>query len=186
MHRCWIIRPIIVVATVALGACGCGRKAEPVYSGKPVTEWLNAGQEDLCQAVHEIGLPALPFILNKLAREDPQFGANSAYRRAWRNIPATLRRLLPPPGPTNFDEDRACTAILELGPATIPSLIQSLDSPNLAVREVSIDVLGRLGQRGKNIHAALPALTAASRSNRLELANRARWALQFSTHPSHE
>src|SRR5260221_4863233 len=120
MQRCWIIGLFALVAALVLLTPRCTRKSEPVYAGKTVTEWLNAGQEDVCQAVHEIGLPALPYILDKLATADPRFGANSSYFRDWTRIPATVRRVLPRPGATNFDEDHACSAILELGPSVIP------------------------------------------------------------------
>jgi hypothetical protein len=150
---------------------------EPVYAGKTISEWLNAGHEDSCQAIHEIGPPALPYILDKLAREDPQFGSNSRYFKVWRGLPSPVRRSLPRPGSTNFDQDRACNTLLELGPAIIGGLTKALGSPNRAVRAVSAQVLGVLGQRGKHIEVAVPALEAASRDRCPQVAARAKWAL---------
>jgi hypothetical protein len=153
------------------------RMPEPVYAGKTISEWLNAGHEDACQAVHEIGPPALQFIMDKLAREDSQFGSNSPYFKIWRGMPAAIRRVLPRPGATNFDEDRACNTLLELGPAVIVDLTKTLTNPNRAVRQVSARVLGVLKQRGKNIGVAVPALEAASCDRCPQVAGRAKWAL---------
>jgi hypothetical protein len=179
VKRRWIIRRFAQFALLAVITQGCNsRTTEPVYAGKTISEWLNAGHEDSCQAVHEIGPPALPFILDKLAREDPQFGSNSPYFKIWRGMPGAIRRVLPRPGSTNFDEDRACNTLLELGPAVIVDLTQTLTSPNRAVREVSAHVLGVLKQRGKNIGVAVQALEAASCDSCPQVANRAKWALR--------
>ena len=154
-----------------------GLGAEPMYGGKGLGDWLNSGHEDACQAVHEVGTPALPFILNKLASEDPRFGSNSRYARFYLRLPVTFRRFVPRPGPTNFDESRACSLLVELGPAAIPLLAETLRGTNPAVREVSAHVLGLMGERGKNIQVATSGLRAASLDACPEVATRCRWAL---------
>jgi HEAT repeat protein len=69
------------------------------------------------------------------------------------------------------------STLLELGPAIIGGLTKALGSPNRAVRAVSAQVLGVLGQRGKHIEVAVPALEAASRDRCPQVAARAKWAL---------
>jgi hypothetical protein len=161
-------------------------EAEPLYAGKSLGDWLNSGHEDACQAVHEIGLSALPCILDKLAKEDPRFGSNCRYARIYAQLPSPIRRVLPKAGPTNFDESRACSLLLELGPAATPLLAEALHSTNPAVREVGAHVLGLMNERGKNIQVAIPSLRAASLDPRPEVATRAKWALIVTLIPSHD
>jgi hypothetical protein len=161
-------------------------EADPLYAGKSLGDWLNSGHEDACQAVHEIGPAALPCILDKLAREDPRFGSNSRYARIYARVPLPFRRLLAKPGSTNFDESRASSLLVELGPAAIPLLAEALHSKNPAVREVSVHVLGLMGGRGKNIRVAIPALQTASRDVYPEVATRADWALRAILVSNHE
>ena len=161
-------------------------EAEPLYAGKGLSDWLNSGHEDAGQAVHEIGLAALPYILDKLAREDPRFGSNSRYAQIYARLPLPVRRLSPRPGPTNFDENRASSLLVELGPAAIPLLVEALHSTNPAVREVGAHVLGLMSERGKNIQVAVPRLRAASRDACPEVATRAKWALGVTLVSSHE
>jgi hypothetical protein len=161
-------------------------EAEPIYAGKSLGDWLNSGHEDACQAVHEIGLPAFPYILDKLASEDPRFGSNSRYARIYSRLPLPVRRPLPKPGPTNFDESRASGLLAELGPAAIPLLAEALHGTNPAVREVGAHVLGLMSERGKNIQVAIPRLRAASRDACPEVATRAKWALGVTLVSSHE
>jgi HEAT repeat protein len=161
-------------------------EAEPSYAGKNLGDWIDSGHEDACQAVHEIGPAALPYILDKLAREDPRFGSNSRYARLYVRLPLPVRRLLTRPGPTNFDESRASSLLVELGPAAIPLLAEALHGTNPAVREVSAHVLGLMSARGKNIQVAIPNLRAASRDAYPQVATRAKWALGVTLVSSHE
>jgi len=163
-----------------------GLEAAPLYGGKGLGDWLNSGHEDACQAVHEVGTAALPFILDKLASEDPRFGSNSRYARFYLRLPVTLRRFLPRAGPTNFDESRASSLLVEIGPAAIPVLAETLHSVNPVVREVSAHVLGLMAERGKNIRVATSGLQAASHDAYPEVATRCRWALAVASASGHE
>lgn len=176
--RCWTKGLLPSLILLALITSFVSVEAEPLYAGKALGNWLDSGHEDACQAVHEIGLPALPYIIGKLAKEDPRFGSNSSYAGIYARLPLTLRRLLSKPGPTNFDENRASSLLVELGPAAIPLLAEALHSTNPAVREVSAHVLGLMGERGKNIRIAIPTLRAVSRDPCPEVASRAKWALE--------
>jgi hypothetical protein len=151
---------------------------EPVYAGKTVSEWLEAGNEDATMALHEIGPPAAPYILAKLRREDPQHGSFQRYHDFWQNTHSALRRFLPKPKPANFDELRACGALLELGPLTVPMLTTGLHDSNPVVREVSAHALGSLRELGKNISVAAPFLNEARRDPNLRVRARAKWALE--------
>lgn len=159
--RPWSVLLCTAVVLVSAKASPLQLQTEPVYAGKPIGDWLNSGHEDACQAVHEVGTPAMPFILQKLASEDPAFGWNSRYARFHAWFPPAIRRLLPKPGPTNFDRTRACSLLLEVGPAGIPVLAEALHHKNPAVREVSARVLGMLSQKGKNIRIAISSLQTA-------------------------
>ena len=75
--------------------------------------------------LHELGPPAVPFVLAKLAREDPRYGTGRRYRELWRKMPPPIRRVLPKPADANFDELRACSLLLEIGPQIIPALAES-------------------------------------------------------------
>ncbi len=178
-----LLRALVLLALLLpIGQLG----AEPLYAGKGLGDWLNSGHEDACQAVHEIGLAALPCILDKLAKEDPRFGSNSRYARIYARLPSPIRPLLPKPGPTNFDENRASNLLMELGPAAIPLLAEALHNTNPAVREAGAHVLGLIREQGKNIQVAVPALHAATRDARPEVATRARWALGSGFISNHE
>ena len=138
-------------------------RTEPMHAGKTVSQWLNAGYEDAAHAMHEIGPSALPHIMAKLAREDPQFGSSNRYRRLRARLSPPLRGMLPKPAPANFDETRACGLLLELGPTTIPKLAAELQNRNEAVRITSAHVLRLFGERGKDLRTAVPLLEQALR-----------------------
>src|SRR5258708_2284707 len=90
--------------------------SEPLYAGKPVSEWLEGGYEQASLALQEIGSSAAPYVLAKLSREDPHNGSLWKYQALWRKAPPPLKSILPKPRTGNFDELRACSALLELGP----------------------------------------------------------------------
>ena len=152
-------------------------RTEPVYAGKTADQWLNAGYEDTALALQQIGPPAVPFILAKLAREDSRYGSLSNYRELWNKIPAALRRFFPKPKVGAFDEWHACSVLLELGPGIIPSLASALRDQNPAVREVSAHALGSFREEGKDIAKTAPALVEALHDPILAVRARAAWAL---------
>jgi hypothetical protein len=153
------------------------REPEPSYCGKPVTQWLDAAQEDASFALHEIGPPALPYILSKLAKEDPESVQHRLYIRLWTHLPPSVRGLLRTPGNTTFDQTRAAIALQELGPGIIPALTDELRDRDPARIRVCAEVLGRWRERGKNIAAAIPYLTAALRDPDPRVARTAELAL---------
>ncbi|HZR17512.1 MAG TPA: hypothetical protein VFE51_09310 [Verrucomicrobiae bacterium] len=180
--RCVEIYPMLIAALVGLALVwaswlALSHSPEPRYGGRPVSQWLNAGQEDASMAMHEIGAPALPYILAKLAREDPECGSYREYRRWWSKVPTSIRCVLPKPAPALFDDTRAVMALLELGPEIIPSLALELRRGNPARRRASAEVLARWHKRGKNITVAIPALRLASRDPDPRLARVAEVAL---------
>ena len=143
---------------------------EPVYGGKAVNQWLDAGYEDCVMAVQEIGPAAGPYILVKLAQEDSRFGTAQQYRAVWNQLPPFLRTAFPKPHAGNFDEGRASSILMELGRPVIPLLANHLDDKNPAVRIACARVLGSFGQRGVNIASTVPALRKAARDSNPEVA----------------
>ena len=110
------------------------RSPEPVYAGKRLTQWLDAGAEPAGMAVHEIGPAATPWILKKLRWEHPRWGRWQTYEGYWRRVPAVARRALPKPRVAAYDEYRAATVLLEVGPQVVPQLTAALKENNPAVR----------------------------------------------------
>ena len=153
------------------------RPAEPVYAGKSVTQWLEAGYEDCAKALQEIGPVAGPYVLAKLAREDPRYGSESVYRVLWARLPAPVRKVVPKPKSTNFDQLRATSALLEIGPQLVPVPALRVKDNNPAVRSVCARALGLLRRQGANIRPAFPALTEALGDPKPEVAALAALAL---------
>jgi hypothetical protein len=150
---------------------------EPVYAGKTVNQWLDGGYEPASMALHEIGPSAAPYILAKLGREDPQQGSLRRYHDLWAKTPPAVRKLLPKPKITNFDELRACSALLELGPRVVPLLCTRLKDRNPVVREVCAHALGSFRERGSNIRIAMPLLVENLSDPSIGARTRAAWAL---------
>ena len=171
------------VAVLGIGLALLSMNSQPaqlVYAGKTVDQWLDAGYEDAATALHEIGPAAVPYILRKLSREDPRCGSLRRYRQLFSRLPADLRTILPKPKAGNFDELRACSDLLELGPQAIPLLTAQLHHPNPVVREVSAHALGLFRQQGKSISQSVAFLIEARRDPSLEVRARAAWALEGS------
>jgi HEAT repeat protein len=168
-----------------LGVLGMGlalrvmtsQPSEPVYAGKTVDQWLDAGYEDASMALHEIGPPAVPYIVAKLSREDPRCGSLRRYQELWRRFPPALRMVLPKPKSGNFDELRACSALLELGPRIIALLSTGLQDQNPIVREVSAHALGSFREQGRKIDQSVPFLVEALRDSDPKVRTRAAQAL---------
>lgn len=152
---------VLLVGLIWLVRAALSAAPEPTYAGKTAGQWLNAGYEDASQALQQIGPPAVPFILAKLAREDPQYGALRTRRDLWNKIPAAVRNFFPTPAAGAFDELHACSILVEMGPAVMPLLSSALRDRNPAVREVSADALGRFRQQGKDLSKAKPFLVDA-------------------------
>ncbi|HLH52294.1 MAG TPA: HEAT repeat domain-containing protein [Verrucomicrobiae bacterium] len=134
---------------------------EPMYAGKTVGQWLDAGYEDCAMAIQQIGAPAAPYVLAKVAREDPRYGTSAAYQNFRARIPTRLRPILPQGKTANFSEFRATSILLELGSPITPLLSRHLSDPNPAVRITCVRTLGILRNRGANGRQALAGLEQA-------------------------
>jgi hypothetical protein len=177
----------LLLFVVASGlAVTISRRTEPVYAGKTASQWLEEGHEDASLAMHEIGPPAMPYIIAKLAQEDPQYGSSLKYRRLWVRLPIFIREVLPKPQTANFDETRACSALLELGPGIVPDLTRELQNKNPAVRAVSALALRSLGERGRNIRRAVPYLQKALEDRNADVVRNAAMALACDHGSPHE
>ena len=152
MHKHWAAGLFLLAVLGTLAVCLANRSdSGPVYAGKNVGQWLDAGYEDAALALQEIGPPAIPYIFAKLSREDPQFGSARFYREIWTKCPTFARASLPKPKATNFDGWRACSALLEIGPTGIPSVAVGLQSKNPGVRKASAHALELFHQRGADL-----------------------------------
>ncbi len=147
------------------GALTCkisSSKAEPdpVFEGKSVSQWLDAGFEDSSRALHELGPAAIDAIFVKLNAEHPRYGRQARYGQLWAKLP-WLHRRLPRPKVCAFDEWRACNALVAIGPRAIPRLTKALSDQSFLVRSTSAQALACFHERGSDLHAAFPALQLA-------------------------
>ena len=108
MRWYWGIRCLLFFGAVLGLRFVTTQAVEPVYGGKPVSQWLEGGYEQASLALQEIGPPAAPYVLAKLSREDPRHGSSRKYQRLWCKIPLAFRNILPKLSAGNFDELRAC------------------------------------------------------------------------------
>lgn len=169
---------VLLLGLIVLRCPPPARPEEPVYAGKTVDQWLNAGFEDASLALRQIGPAAVPFILAKLSREDSRYGWACVYRDLRSKLPRDLGRLLPQPKTGAFDELHACGLLLELGPQVISLLPGALHDKNPAVRELSAHALGSFRRQGKDIRTAEPRLMAALNDPVGAVRARAAWALE--------
>jgi len=155
--------PVVAVVLVLVGLfLLAGRSSrEPIYEGKPLSQWLDGGYEDASRALYDVGPAAADSIFAKLKREHPKFGYWGRYRAAWEKVPAFARGLLPRPKTSGFDEWRACNALLAIGPSVIPRLATALKDSSFLVRSTSAETLGYFQKRGSNIRVAIPSLQVA-------------------------
>jgi len=163
----------IALGGMAVFAAVCfafgSRSPEPVFSGKPITVWLEAGSEPAAMAVHELGPAATPWIFKKLRCEHPRWGYWQRYRNYWSRLPTFARRMLPKPKATAYDEFSAGNALLEIGPQVIPQLTDALAENNPAIRISSAMALGALRQPGIRGERSLAALKDALSDTRVEV-----------------
>jgi HEAT repeat protein len=170
MRRNWAIGAVLLLGTLGVSGLALRSVREPVYAGKKISQWLEAGYEDAAAALQTIGPAAGPYILTRLASEDSRYGTARMYRCLWTELPTALRSIVPKPKTGNFDELRASSMLLELGPSITPLLSSRLTDHNAAVRIACARTLGCLRQRGSNIQGAVPALTEALRDPNPEVA----------------
>ncbi len=177
MRRYWGLGCLSLVGIILGVRLVTPQTNEPVYGGKTVGQWLDGGYEQASLALQEIGPSAAPYVLAKLRREDPRRGSLRRYHDLWDKIPSALHGLFPKPRAANFDELRACSALLELGPQVIPRLSAGLKDHNPAVREASAHALGSFRRQGKDIRRAIPSLVEDLNDPAVEVRTRAAWAL---------
>ena len=162
MRRMWFMA-LAALAVVVLWTALQVPSREPTYGGRPLSAWLDAGTEPAAMAVHELGPPAIPWILRKLRWEHPRWGRWESYQHFWRRVPRFARRILPKPRIAAFDDTRAAMLLLEIGPMARPQLIAALKDSNPAVRLACAKTLGTLREQGFKDQRTLDALRAASR-----------------------
>src|SRR5204862_1082138 len=104
-------------------------------------------------------------VYTKLAREDPRLGSARFYRKFWTKSPALLQRVLPKPKAANFDEWRACSFLLEIGPAGIPILANGLGNRSPVIRDVSAHALKVFHERGADLSKVRSRLFVALRES---------------------
>jgi hypothetical protein len=107
---------------------------EPIYAGKPVTQWLEDGYEPAAMALEEIGPTALPWVFRKLRHEHPRWDYWTPYLKLRQAISRPFNHLLPSPRLTGFDEERAANLLIGMGPPVLPALRAGLDDSNPTVR----------------------------------------------------
>jgi len=107
---------------------------EPVYAGRPITEWLEGGYEPAALALEEVGPPALPWVFRKLRHEHPRWDYWKPYLKLRSVVPRPLHHLLPSPRLTGFDQERAANLLIGMGPAALPAMRAGLQDRNPTVR----------------------------------------------------
>jgi HEAT repeat protein len=130
---------------------------EPAYGGKPLSFWLaqmdgaDAGQAQL--AIRGIGPKAIPFLFEKVRRDNSRFQRWSRAIRL-KLSPATAKDASRPPGDAR-QKARIVAALRLLEARGLPSIISALDDPDDNVRLLAIAALSSIGPQGS---AAVPGL----------------------------
>jgi hypothetical protein len=132
---------------------------EPRYEGRPLSAWMDGGSEPAALALHGVGLKAVPFLLAKIRWEHPRWGYRERYRALFHGVPACVRGFLPRPKAAAFDEERACSAFLEIGPSAVPALVEATNDHNAGVRAASVFALRVFRQNGCHLPLNRPART---------------------------
>jgi hypothetical protein len=177
MNRYSAMGALLLLSLAVVASGFASRTPDPVYAGRPVGDWLDCGYEQLALALHETGPTAAPVIFYKLRREHPEYGFWAKYRRVWGRVPSVIRPWLPAPRIASFDDQRACSALLEIGPSVIPTLAIGLKDSNAGVRLTCALAVGCFRQRGSNIRPAIHALTHAQHDSNAEVRRVASLAL---------
>jgi hypothetical protein len=179
MNRYCAVGLVTLCLAASVAVIFSPRSAEPVYAGRPVSEWLDGGYEQISMALHETGPAAATCVFFKLRQEHPTYGRWAMYRKIWTRAPGIIRRFLPKPKSCNFDDARACSALLDIGPSVIPALAVALKDPNPAVKIASAWALGTFRQRGSDITASFPHLIQTLHDPNPDVRYRAAWASGF-------
>lgn len=180
--RKYVLWAVALLAGSAIFMVALSRSREPVYGGKTISQWLDSGYEQTSFALQETGPAAIPYIFRKLRAEHPVYGYRARYGKWRQKTPAALRSVLPKPPAGNFDDLRACQALLELGPGAVPGLAAGLRDRNMAVQLASAWALGLLSERGVRVEGTRSELARLARSEDPNVRQRAAWALDKYTH----
>jgi HEAT repeat protein len=174
MKRYRYIALAILFVVLAVGLFVLLLPREPVYEGRPISEWisqLTGGIGSSAGAVSSHTLPKLvgqkpgeeivPYLRVTLHRGTSPM--DRAYAKIYPRLPAFVSRKLPRPNPARDAElrYRAALVLYYIGsPAkkALPGLLRSLKDPNPEVRRISATVLGSFGV---DAQSAAPGLTAA-------------------------
>ena len=132
---------LVSVLALVLVFLAWPRSREPVYAGRPITAWLDGGYEPAAMALEEIGPAAVPWLFQKLRRDNPRWDYSRAYRHLRERVPGPLRNVLPQPRVSGFDAERAANLLVGLGPPVLPALKAGLKDKNPAVRTACASAL---------------------------------------------
>jgi HEAT repeat protein len=175
----WIAAALVVLVIAAAPRVLLNRSpAEPVCADRPLGAWLEDGVEPASVALREIGAPAVPYLLAKLRREDPNYGSYQHYRKFWDRMPGMLRPMLPKPKSGSFDQARTCNFLLAIGPQAFPAILRGLGDANPAVRAACAWALGNSPKARTELPSVLPALVRCLNDPNPEVRQRAAWAIQ--------
>lgn len=157
LHLVWLL--VILVLLLA----GVGLmifQKEPVYEGRPISEWimqLTGGVGGTASAVASPVLPklvqqqpgpeAVPYLRKTLRRGTTPL--DRVYLAIFPKLPARISKKLPAPNPPRDAQLRYRSALIlyYMGPAAqgaIPVLIRALHDEDVQVRRVAASVLGNL------------------------------------------
>lgn len=197
MKACGFKAVLILVAIGAGVLMFTFRSREPRFRHKPLGYWLaelknaNPARQELARdALHEIGVPAVPFLL-QMARSECSL-VKRFHREAWFRLPGTVQRYFKEPESEDAALSRISHALHQLGPAAGPVLMKALDDWNSGVRcavggsfpyplhspasaqwlaklletadyDLKQAAAGMLGVMGTNARPAVPALLRAMR-----------------------
>jgi len=134
MHRHLSKAVFLLAGLLSFSILVWPRAREPVYGGKPITEWLEGGYEPAAMALEEVGPSALPWVFRKLRHEHPRWDYWKPYVKLRQAVPRPFTHLLPSPRLTGFDEERAANLLIGMGPSALPALRQGLQDGNPTVR----------------------------------------------------
>ena len=162
---------IFIFVGILLGifAYAVWRPNEPRYENKSVTTWLdewNMGLSFDCarldgaaeRAIKAMGAKAEPYIITRMRRSDSFWRRN--YRSLFPSLPPWLQKLAPWPA-QEFTDITGSTALLAIGPSTLPTLIRGLRDDNSRVRSACALALAPLAYHQHiDIKASLPGLSA--------------------------
>ena len=173
VKRYWYSAAAGVLIFATVGWLFCVVPREPVYEGRPISEWidrLTGGVGSSAGAVSSHVLPRLlqqkpgdeivPYLRMTLHRGTSLM--DRAYAKIYFRLPAFLSRRRPAPNPARDAElrYRAGLILYYLGSQAkkaLPDLVESLQDPDPEVRRISATVLGSFGADAK---AAAPGLNA--------------------------